>query len=77
MVHVRMDIRRGGIGTFRNKKIVSLYGLGRQATIILYGILQLLQGSHLDNFLLKTLKKKMHTRCLQFLLGHEHVPRVI
>ena len=38
-------------------KIESLYGLGRQAKIKgLYGIFQLLQGSHLDNFLLKTLK---------------------
>jgi len=40
-------------------KIESLYGLGRQATKFfkgLYGILQLLQGSHLDNFPLKTLK---------------------
>ena len=39
-------------------KIESLYGLGRQAKKLqgLYGILQLLQGSHLDNFPLKTLK---------------------
>ena len=39
-------------------KIESFYGLGRQATLFkgLYGILQLLQGFHLDNFLLKTLK---------------------
>ena len=40
-------------------KIESLYGLGRQATNFqgLYGILpELLQGSHLDNFPLKTLK---------------------
>ena len=36
-------------------KIESLYGLGRQDTK-LYGILQLLQGSHLNNFVLKTLK---------------------
>ena len=37
-------------------KIVSLYGLGRQAQIYkgLYGISQLLQGSHLDTFQLKT-----------------------
>ena len=35
-------------------KMESLYGRGRQATkLCLYGILQ---GSHLDNFLLKTLK---------------------
>ena len=39
-------------------KIESLYGLGRQAKNYkgLYGILQLLQGSHLDNFPQKTLK---------------------
>ena len=39
-------------------KIESLYGLGRQAKTYkgLYGILQLLQGSHLDNFPQKTLK---------------------
>ena len=39
-------------------KIESLYGLGRQAKNCkdLYGILQLLQGSHLDNFSLKILK---------------------
>ena len=39
-------------------KIESLHELGRQATKFkgLYGILQLLQDSHLDNFLLKTLK---------------------
>ena len=39
-------------------KIESLYGLGRQAQNYkgLYGVLQLLQGSHLDNFPLKTLK---------------------
>ena len=39
-------------------KIESLYGLGRQATNCkdLYGILQLLQGSHLNNFSPKTLK---------------------
>ena len=39
-------------------KIESLYGLGRQAKNYkdLYGILQLLQGSHLDNLSLKTLK---------------------
>ena len=40
-------------------KIESLYGLGRQAKKFckgLYGILQLLQDSHLDNFSLKTLK---------------------
>ena len=39
-------------------KIEGLYGLGRQAKNCkgLYGILQFLQGSHLDNFLLKTLK---------------------
>ena len=39
-------------------KIESLYGLGRQAKKYkdLYGILQLLQGSHLDNFPQKTLK---------------------
>ena len=39
-------------------KIESLYGLGRQAKIYkgLYGILQLLQGSYLDNFPQKTLK---------------------
>ena len=38
-------------------KIESLYGLGRQATKLgLYGILQLLQGSHLNNFSPKTLK---------------------
>ena len=36
-------------------KIESLYGLGRQATK-LYGILQLLRFSHLNNFQLKTLK---------------------
>ena len=36
-------------------KIESLYGLGRQAKK-LYGILQLLQGSHLDNFPQKPLK---------------------
>ena len=37
--------------------IESLYGLGRQATNYkdLYGILQLLPGSHLNNFPLKTL----------------------
>jgi len=35
-------------------KIESLYGFGRQATK--YGMFQLLQGSHLDNFQLKTLK---------------------
>ena len=36
----------------------SLYQLGKQATNYkgLYGILQLLQGSRLDNFPLKTLK---------------------
>ena len=36
----------------------SLYGLGRQATNYggLEGLLQLLQGSHPDNFPLKTLK---------------------
>ena len=35
-------------------KIESLYGLGRQAKKFkgLYGVVQLLQGSHLDNFLL-------------------------
>ena len=40
-------------------KIESLYGLGRQAKNCkgLYRILQLLQGSHLDNFPLKTLKQ--------------------
>ena len=39
-------------------KIESLYGLGRQTKNYkgLYGILQLLQGSHLDNFPQKTLK---------------------
>ena len=39
-------------------KIESLYRLGRQAKNYkgLYGILQLLQGSHLDNFPQKTLK---------------------
>ncbi len=39
-------------------KIESLYGLGRQAKKYkgLYGILQLLQGFHLDNFPQKTLK---------------------
>ena len=40
-------------------KIESSYGLGRhrpQNSKDLYGILQLLQGSHLDNFLLKILK---------------------
>ena len=39
-------------------KIEGLYGLGRQAKNYkgLYGILQHLQGSHLDNFSLKTLK---------------------
>ena len=40
-------------------KIESLYGLGRQATKFskdLYGILQLLRFSHLNNFPLKTLK---------------------
>ena len=39
-------------------KIESLYGLGRQAKNYkgLYGILQLLQGYHLDNFPQKTLK---------------------
>ena len=33
-------------------KIESLYGLGRQAKNVygFYGILQLLQGSHLENF---------------------------
>ena len=39
-------------------KIEGLYGLGRQAKNYkgLNGILQHLQGSHLDNFSLKTLK---------------------
>ena len=39
-------------------KTESLYGLGRQAIKGkgLYGLFQLLQGSHLDNFLLKNLK---------------------
>ena len=39
-------------------KIESLLGLGREVTNYkgLYGILQLLQGSHLGNFPLKTLK---------------------
>ena len=39
-------------------KIESLRGLGRRAKNYkgLYGILQLLQGSHLDNFPQKTLK---------------------
>ena len=39
-------------------KIESLYGLGRQTKKFkgLYGIVQLLQGSPLDNFPLKTLK---------------------
>ena len=39
-------------------KIDSLYGLGRQAKNYkgLYGVLQLLQGSHFDNFPQKTLK---------------------
>ena len=39
-------------------KIESFYGLGRQATKLkdLYGILQLLRFSHLNNFQLKTLK---------------------
>ena len=37
-------------------KIESLYGLGIDRPQGLYGILQLLLGSHLDNFLLKTLK---------------------
>ena len=39
-------------------KIESLYGLVDRPQNYkgLYGILQLLQGSHLDNFLLKTLK---------------------
>ena len=40
-----------------SSKIESLYGLGRQAYYKdLYGILQLLQGSQLDNFPLKSLK---------------------
>ena len=57
-------------------KIESLYGLGRQAKKFkgLYGILQLLQGSHLDNCLLKTLKLDwvvfhsvtFQLRCLDF-----------
>ena len=56
-------------------KIESLYGLGRQAKKLgLYGILQLLQGSHLDNFVLKTLKLEwvafhsatFQLRCLDF-----------
>ena len=39
-------------------KIESLYGLGRQTKNYkgLYGILQVLQGSHLDNFPQKTVK---------------------
>ena len=37
-------------------KIESLYGLGRHAYKDLYGILQLLRLSHLNNFPLKTLK---------------------
>ena len=39
-------------------RIGSLYGLGRQAKNYKgwYGILQLLQGSHLDNFPQKNLK---------------------
>ena len=37
-------------------KIVSLYGLGRQATNFKGFVFQLLQVSHLDNFPLKTLK---------------------
>ena len=57
-------------------KIESLYGLGRQAKNYkgLYGILQLLQGSHLDNFSLKTLElgwvafhsRTIQLRCLDF-----------
>ena len=54
-------------------KIESLYGLGRQAKKInykgLYGILQLLQGSHLDNFPQKTLKVgrvAFHSSTFQF-----------
>ena len=54
-------------------KIESLHGLQRQATNLkgLYGILQLLQGSCLDNFLLKTLKLAFHSvtfqlKCLAF-----------
>ena len=41
-----------------SSKLESLYGLGRQATKNndLYGILLLLRGSYLNNFLLKTLK---------------------
>ena len=39
-------------------KIESLYGMGRQVSNSegLYGILQLLQSSHVDSFPLKTLK---------------------
>ena len=52
-------------------KIESLYGLGRQARNYksLYGILQLLQGSHLDNFPQKTLKLgqvAIHSLTFQF-----------
>ena len=60
-------------------KIESLYGLGRQATNFkgLYGIFQLLQGSHLDNFPLKTPKLDwvvLHSvtfqlKCLDFQLN--------
>ena len=49
-------------------RIESLYGLGRQA-MGLYGILQLLQGSHLDIFPQKTLKLgriAFHSSTFQF-----------
>ena len=38
-----------------SSKIESLYGLGRQATKDLYGILQHLRGSHLNTFYAETL----------------------
>ena len=50
--------RRKMVALQISPKIESLHGLGRQAKTYkcLYGILQLLQGSHLDNFPQKTLK---------------------
>ena len=51
-------------------KIESLYGLGRQAMkLYIYEILQILQGSHLDNFPQKTLKLgrvAFHSSTFQF-----------
>ena len=66
-LNLRAFIKNSSIWRGENGKMValqispkkeSLYGLGKQATNYkgLYGILQLLQGSRLDNFPQKLLK---------------------